>query len=238
MDSTKRLIYPLLAKVGHKLPGDHAEQAKALWEHYKDEGIETYEMNRLSTLQDILDQKSSISDLVMLSETRKFSLDYDYKRNLDSEGYTTPHQTMDDFLKYRGVVNNLRDNKKQRATPDQVDIYYTRAKQHVRLSGSNRDDCVRHFIRALVQGVHPFSIHRVSYVDVSKTLRDFDVTISKLKNAKRAPFVANVVFNNSANRSCIRRMLKALGYESDNNYKEWIDLLVHKGLSNPVTMFD
>jgi hypothetical protein len=47
-----------------------------------------------------------------------------------------------------------------------------------------------------------------------------------------------VVFNSSENRTYIRKMLKALGYTSTDNYQAWLDLLIHKGLSNPVTMFN
>lgn len=238
MSSNHRLLYPLLAKVGHKLPGGRAEQAETLWKHFYDEDIETYEMNRLSTVQDILDSNSSIDDLVMLRETRKFSLDYDYKRKVTQGGYTVPHQTMDDFLKYRGVVNNLRGKKKLRATPELVEYYQARAKQNVRSRGSSQDDCVRHFTRALVQSVHPFSVHPISYIDASKVLKDFGVSIDSLKNAKRTPFVSNVIFNSSTNRRCIRTMLKRLKYQSENNYKIFLELLIHRGLSNPVTMYN
>ena len=54
MSVNSRAVYPLLAKVGHKLEGDKESQAQELWKHYHDEEIETYEMKRLSTFQDIV----------------------------------------------------------------------------------------------------------------------------------------------------------------------------------------
>jgi len=78
MLDSNRIIYPLLAKVGHKLEGDEESQAKELWKHYHDEEIETYEMKRLSTFQDLLDSNSPFDDIVMVTEIRKYSLDYDY----------------------------------------------------------------------------------------------------------------------------------------------------------------
>lgn len=229
-------LYLLLAKVGHKLPGNKAEQAEALWEHTFDEEIETYGMKRLSTILDILSDKNLVDDLVMLVEERKFSLDYDYKREVLEGGFTKPHQSMDDFRRFRAVSNTLREKKGLRATPELVNFYQIRAKQNVRLRGSAKADCIRHFSRALVQGVKPFGVHK-SYIDVSKKLKSFGVTVNSLKNAKRTPFAANIIFNSSSNRSCIRKMLTALGYKSDDNYQAWLDLLIHKGLSNPVTMF-
>jgi len=231
-----RIIYPLLAKVGHKLGGDKESQAEELWTHYHDEEIQTYEMKRLSTFQDILDSNSPIEDIVMLTEIRKYSLDYDYKRKPVEGGRTVPHEHVNDIVRYRGVVGNLREKKKIRATPEKVEYYQARAKQNVRSRGSNKEDCLRHFLRALTQCVYPFGTYD-GYGDVSRRLGSFGVTLDKLKNARRTPFVAQVVLNNSGNRSYIRKMLKALGYSSDDNYKEWIDLLMHKGLSNPVTMY-
>ena len=235
MKNKLRVTYPLLAKVGHKIAGSKDEQAVILWRHYHDEDIQTYEMNRLSTLQEILNSKSSIDDLIMLTEVRKYSLDYDYKREVLKGGATRPHKKMDDFKRFRAVVNNLREKKKIRATPERVAYFQTRAKQNVRSRGTSQADCVRHFLRALVQGVKPFGKHD-SYIDLVKVLKDFGVTVDKLKNAKRTPFVGGVIFNSSSNRSCIRKMLKRLKYKSDGKYQAFLDLLIHKGLSNPVTM--
>ena len=237
MPKKNKIIYPLLAKVGHKLEGDQESQAKELWKHYHDEEIETYEMKRLSTFQDILDTNSSFDDIVMVTETRKYSLDYDYKRKPIDGGRTEPHACADDIVRYRGVVGNLREKKKIRATPEKVEYYQARAKQNVRSRGTNKEDCLRHFLRALTQCVYPFKPYG-GYVNIVKKLKSFNVTIDKLKNARRTPFVAQVVMNNSSNRSYVRKMLKALQYTSDDNYKVWIDLLMHKGLSNPVTMHD
>jgi len=237
MSVNRRVVYPLLAKVGHKLEGSKESQAKELWEHYHDEEIETYEMKRLSTFQDILDSNSPIEDIVMLEETRKYSLDYDYKRKPVKGGGTIPHEHVNDIVRYRGVVANLREKKKLRATPEKVEYYQARAKQGVRLRGTNKEDCLRHFLRALTQCVCPFGAYD-GYGDVLRSLGSFAVTLDKLKNARRIPFVSQVVLNNSGNRSYIRKMLKALRYSSDDNYKEWIDLLMHKGLSNPVTMYE
>lgn len=237
VSKNNRVIYPLLAKVGHKLEGNKESQAKELWKHYHDEEIERYQMKRLSTFQDILDTKSPIEDIVMLQETRKYSLDYDYKRKPVKGGGTVPHKHVNDIVRYRGVVGNLRDKKKMRATPDMVEYYQARAKQNVRSRGTNKEDCLRHFLRALTQCVHPFGVYD-GYGDVSRRLGSFGVTFDKLKNARRIPFVSQVVLNNSGNRSYIRKMLKALGYSSANNYREWIELLMHKGLSNPVSMYE
>jgi len=232
----KPRLYLLLAKVGHKLPGNKVEQAAALWKHTFDEEIETYEMKRLSTIQDILSDQNFVDDLVMVVNERKFSLDYDYKREVLEGGFTKPHKSMDDFKRFRAVANTLREKKGQRATPELVKYYQTRAKQNVRSRGSAKADCIRHFCRALVQGVKPFEMPK-SYIDVSNKLKVYGVTVNSLKNAKRNPFAANVVFNSSSNRSCIRAMLKALGYQSTDKYQAFLDLLIHPGLSNPVTMF-
>ena len=236
MKECNRITYPLLAKVGHKLHGDKEEQAQTLWEHFYDKEIETYIMNRLSTFRDVIDENCPIEDIIMLSEPRKYSLDFDYKRKPEDGGNTVPHKTIDDINLYRGVVNTLRDKKKLRATLELVECYQHRSKANVRQRFSKKEDCLRHFLRALTQCVYPFKSYD-SYVSVAIVLKEYGVTVDKLKNARRAPFTAGVVFNNSANRTYIRKMLKALGYTSTDNYQEWLDLLIHKGLSNPVTMF-
>jgi len=232
-----RIAYPLLAKVGHKLQGNKEAQAQALWEHFYDEEIETYIMNRLSTFRDVIDDNSPIEDIVMLSEPRKYSLDFDYKRKPVKGGGTVPHKTIMDINLYRGVVNTLRDKKKLRATPELVEYYQHRSKANVRQRFSKKEDCLRHFLRALTQCVYPFQPYD-GYVSIVIALKKYGVTIDKLKNARRAPFTAGVVFNSSENRTYIRKMLKALGYTTTDNYQAWLDLLIHKGLSNPVTMFN
>ncbi len=237
MKPDNRVLYLLLAKSGHKIEGDKAAQAADLWKHFYDEEIETYTMDRLSTFQDILSKDSKVEDIYMLHETRKYSMDYDYKRKIIANGFTVPHQTMQEMILHRGVVNTLRMKKNMRATPDLVSFYQKRAKHNVRMRTSNKQDCIRHFLRGLTQSVYPFRSYE-GYTQLLVALRTFNVGINQLKNAKRSPFVAEVVFNNSENRKCIRNMLKALGYSSTNKYQEWIDLLIHKGLSNPVTMFN
>ena len=236
MKNDLNTIYPLVAKVGHKIIGDTNTQARTLWEHFYDEDIQIYEMNRLSSVQDILSD-SSINDLVMLSEERKYSLDYDNKRVPIEGGFTKPHKTIEDFLRYRAVSNNLRTKKNKRATVQLVDFYQNRAKHNVRKRGTNVDDCKRHFLRALVQRVHPF-VNSGTYVELAIKLKEFDVNVSQLKNARRTTFCTNVVFNSTSNRTLIRRMLKVLGYQSSDNYQEWLDLLIHKGISNGVSMYN
>lgn len=225
-------IYPLLAKVGHKLQGSRDDQAKELWERYYDKEINKYEMKRLSTINDILDDRVDVEDIVMISELKNFSLDYDFKRGVQDDGKTTyPHNTIEDFTRYRAVAENLRNTKKQRATPQLVEYFQHRAKQNVRLRGGNSDDCKRHFLRALVQDVHPFKKEGTS-LTIAKRLRYFGVSLNMVKNAKRVPFVSNVVLNCSSNRTLIRKMLRALGFRSEDKYQSWLDILIHKGVSN------
>ncbi len=239
MKTNTKIIYPLLAKVGHRLDGSRDEQARTLLEHCHDTEIKTYDQIRLSTILDVLDDDSDTNDIVMMTEEKKYGLDYDFKREVLSDGSTRPFKTMDEFKAHRAVMNTLRKKKGIRATPELVNYYANRSKQNVRNRGSSQADCVRHFCRALIQGVHPFNsdvpkydhiVNRFAYTKVT-------VTVNSLKNAKRVPFVSNVIFNSTSNRALIRYMLKRMHYESDNNFKDWIDLLVNRGLSNPVTMF-
>jgi len=229
---------PLLAKSGHRLTGDKHAQGRALWAHYYDEDIQYYVQKRLSTIKTVLFEKSPINDIIMLEEPKRFSMDYDYKRELLSDGSTRPFKDIDTFKRVRGVVSTLRDKKKMRATPELVSFYAQRSKQGVRVRGSSQDDCIRHICRALVQGVYPFSIDipRYQYIVNRFAGMKLYVTIDQLKNAKRQPFVGNIVFNNSTNRSLIRSVLKQFHYKSESNYQEWLDLLIHRGLSNPATM--
>ncbi len=241
MKQCERIIYPLLAKVGHKLDGSNDEQARELWKHFYDEHIGTYQLKRLSTFRDIINSESSIEDIVMLSETRKYSLDFDFKRKPvkhdDTLAYLTePFCTVNDIVRYRAVVSTLRNKKQMRSTPELVEYYQARSKQNIRSRGTGKEDCLRHFLRALTQCVYPFKSYD-GYVAVLSDLKGYGATMDKLKNARRTPFSAQVVFNNSANRTYIRKMLKSLGYESTDKYQEWVDLLIHQGLSNPVTMF-
>lgn len=237
MNNNKDTIFPLLAKVGHKLNGDKHQQAQELWEHFYDEDIKQYEMNRLTTIQDIFDISNPIDDIVMVKEIRKYSTDYDYKRVVIDNNQTIPHKNMNDLVRYRGVVNNLRDKKKIRATPERVSFYQSRAKQNVRMRGTTQDDTIRHFLRALTQEVKPFKNHG-TYIDIVNKLKYFGVNINMLKNAKRKPFVQNIISNDSSSRALIRKLLKILGYETTDKYQAFLDLLIHKGLSNPYSMYD
>lgn len=235
-----RVTYPLLAKVGHKLTGSKDEQAIEFWKHYYDEEIESYEMNRFSSIQEILADDNPIDDFVMLSEKRNFSMDYDFKRKPKptGNGKTIPHDVMNDFLRYRQSSSNLREKKGIRATVERVDYYQDRAKQNVRSRGSARADAVRHWLRAQMQAVYPFTkIEGVSFSQIAKKLSDYDVSVSNIKDARRNVFIANMVYNSSKNRRLIRDLLKLFNYETDDNYQEFLDLLIHKGISNGQSLF-
>jgi len=233
-----RVCYPLLAKVGHKLSGTQDEQAKEFWKHYDDKCIETYVMNRFSSIQEILDDNNPINDLVMLSEVRSFSMDYDYKRKPVDGGNTVPHDEIDDFLRFRQCASYLRNKKKMRATVGLVDYYQSRAKQNVRSRGSQTDDVVRHFLRAQMQTVYPFTeIKGVSYSQIAKKLSDYGVNVNNIKDAKRKVFKPNMVLNSSSNRRIIRKLLKLFNYETTDNYQEFLELLIHKGISNGQSLF-
>ena len=230
-------ICTLLAKVGHKIEGDKDKQAKILEREYCNKNINSYTMYRLSTIQDILSKDNDINDLISLSEQRNFSLDYDYKRKPIDNGFTIPFKNMEEFLRYRHTANNLRATKNLRATPMLVEYYQARSKQNVRHWGSSKKDCIRHFIRALIQSVHPFK-KELTYAQISNKLSPYGVRLNDLKNANRKPFVANMVFNNSTNRRLIKEMLKSLNIDSNNNYQEYLDLLIHKGISNTAVLYN
>lgn len=233
-----RVCYPLLAKVGHKLTGSKDEQAQEFWKHYYDEEIETYEMNRFGSIQEILSEDNPIDDFIMLSEKRKWSMDYDFKRKPIGNGKTVPHTVMNDFLRHRQSSSNIREKKGLRATIERVDYYQSRAKQNVRGRGSARADCIRHWLRAQMQAVHPFTkIEGVSFSQIAKKLSDYEVSISNIKDARRNVFIQNMVLNSSVNRRTIRDLLKLFNYETDDNYQGFLDLLIHKGISNGQALF-
>jgi hypothetical protein len=233
-----RITYPLLAKVGHKLTGSQDEQATEFWKHYYDEEIETYEMNRFSSIQEILSEDNPIDDFIMLSEKRNFSMDYDFKRKPSGNGKTVPHQVMDDFLRHRQSASNLREKKGERATVEKVDYYQSRAKQNVRKRGSGQSDCVRHWLRAQMQAVYPFTkIEGASFSQIAKKLSDYEVSVNNIKDARRNVFIPNMIFNSSKNRRVIRDLLKLFNYETIDNYQEFLDLLIHKGISNGQSLF-
>jgi hypothetical protein len=228
-------IYTLLAKVGHKIEGDRQQQGQILYDEYFNPAINSYEMQRLSTVRDILQSGNGIEDIVMLKMKRPFSLDYDYKRKIVENSLTVPHKNLTDFFRYRAVVDNLRSKHHKRATPALVEVFQARAKQNVRNSGGNTKDCVKHFTRALIQEIYPFCKDYPRSVLLDR-LRPYGVTQNHLKNARRKPFVGQIVFNTTKNRALIRKMLRALGYKTDDNYQAYLDLLMHPGLSNPIGM--
>ncbi len=233
-----RVTYPLLAKVGHKLAGSKDEQAIEFWQSYYDEDIETYVMNRFTSIQEILSDDNPIDDFLMISEIRKRSMDYDFKRKPIGNGKTVPHAVMNDFLRHRQSASNIREKKGVRATIERVDYYQSRAKQNVRGRGSSKDDAVRHWLRAQMQSVYPFTtIEGVSFSQIAKKLSDYSVSVSNIKDARRNVFIQNMVLNSSANRRLIRELLKLFNYETNDNYQEFLDLLIHKGISNGQSLF-
>jgi len=233
-----RVTYSLLAKVGHKLSGTRDEQAREFWDHYYDEEIETYEMNRFSSIQEILSEDNLIDDFIMLIEERKWSMDYDFKRKPIGNGKTVPHAVMNDFLRHRQSSSNIREKMGERATIEKVDYYQSRAKQNIRTRGSARTDAIRHWLRAQMQAVYPFTkIEGVSFSQIAKKLSDYEVSVSNIKDARRNVFIQNMVLNSSTNRRLIRDLLKLFNYKTDDDYQEFLDLLIHKGISNGQSLF-
>ncbi len=222
-------ICTLLAKAGHKLSGSKEEQMEQIAVWLKDESIPTNAVKNLSTLKDIFSQKSSADDLVMIARGVKVNVDYDYKRKLNSDGTTAPFCNIDEMTKYRGSANYLRNVKKQRASAQEVAYCAHLAKQNVRRGSSPRKFAINHFLRALVQKVPPFVEFECSYEVIGEILKDYGVSASRLKNAKRFPFKANVISNTGSNRKLIRGMLKALNYEdSKENFEQFYNLLIFK----------
>jgi len=225
-------ICTILAKAGHKVAGDKDEQAQWMMEHYEDEVIEGYEFQRLSSIQDIISDTNPIDDLVSVTEKRKISLDYDYKRHPVNATDTAPHKDVNQFRKYRQSVDYLR-RLNQRANVDAVDYKFQLAKQNVRKTGSNSEFCIRHILRALLQDVKPFERPQLTYSRLATLLREDHVNLSKIKHAKDTVFTPNMVSDTSGNRAFIRKVLKKLGYKTQNNYKDFLELLLHKKISNP-----
>lgn len=219
----------LLAKAGHKLSGTKEEQAAQILAWLADESITTYPVQNLSSLKEIFNTKSSIDDLVMVTREVKVNVDYDYKRKLNSDGTTSPFRNIEEMTKYRGSANYLRNVKKQRASASEVAYCAHLAKQNVRRGSSPRKFAINHFLRALVQQVPPFVRFDCGYEVLSEILREYGVSASHLKNAKRFPFKANVVANTGSNRKLIRGILKALNYEdSKENFEQFYNLLIFK----------
>jgi len=225
-------ICTLLAKAGHKIIGSKEEQMEQILAWLENESIPANSVKNLSTLKDIFNPKSSIDDLVMLSHDVKVNVDYDYKRKLNSDGTTSPFRTIDEMTKYRGSANYLRNVKKQRASASEVAYCAYLAKQNVRRGSSPRKFAINHFLRALVQQVSPFVRFECSYEVIGEILRDYGVSSSHLKNAKRFPFKANVIANTGSNRKLIRGMLKALNYEDKKEvFQKFFDILIFKEVS-------
>lgn len=221
------------ARAGHKVSGNKNEQALWIEKHYVDKKVEKYTFGRLASLKEIIDEKCLINDLVSIKEERVISLDYDYKRYPISSTNTRPIKDINEFKKVRQSVDYLR-RLEQRATVDAVDYKFQRAKQGVRKTGSNKNFIARHILRGLLQEVKPFYKLDYSYAALAISLREYGVTVSKIKHAKSARFASNMVQDTTVNRSHIRKILKALGYvKTDSNYAEFLELLLHKRISNP-----
>ena len=225
-------ICTILAKAGHKVGGSKDDQAQWMIDHYEDDEISKYEFQRLSSIQDVISDTNPIDDLVSVTEKRKISLDYDYKRHPVNATDTAPHKDVNQFRKYRQSVDYLR-RLNQRGSIDAVDYKFRLAKQNVRKTGSNSEFCIRHILRALVHGVKPFERPTLSYARLAILLQEYKVTLSKLKHAKDATFTPNMISDTVGNRAFIRAVLKKLGYKTETNFKEFLELLLHKKISNP-----
>ena len=225
-------ICTLLAKAGHKVPGDKDEQAQWMLDHYDDPDIQIYKYTRLSNIQAILDENDPIEDLVSVHEERKISLDYDYKRKPVNANDTVAHSDVDEFTKYRQSCNYVR-RLGRRATVNAVEYKHHLAEQGVRKVGSNKEYCARHVIRALMNEVKPFKKLNMTYGELARLLNEFKVNISKVKRAKKEIFSPYTVSDTTANRACIRKILRLLGYQTRTNYKNFLELLLHKDISNP-----
>lgn len=231
--SKNNSICTLLAKAGHKVAGSKDEQALWIMKHYEDSEIYTYSFTTLASIQDIINEDNSVEDLVSLPQERIISLDYDYKRYPINGSDTAPHKDINQFMKYRQSADYLK-RLKQRASIDAVDYKYQRALQNVRKTGSNRAFCARHILRGVVHKIEPFGDLGMSYSVIAFTLREFGVSLSQVKHAKSARFTPFMIQDTSGNRSHIRKILKALGYQKTNsNYAEFLELLLHKKISNP-----
>jgi len=224
-------ICTLLAKAGHKVAGTQDEQASWIVKHYSDKEIEKYKFTTLAGIQEIINEESPIEDIVSLPQERIISLDYDYKRYPIGENETAPHKNINQFMKYRQSADYLK-RLRQRASIDAVDYKYKRALQNVRKTGSNRAFCTRHMLRAIVHGVKPFMKLEYSYSRLAVEMREFGVSLSQIKHAKGSRFTPYMIEDTSGNRSHIRKVLKTIGYKSVDNYGEFLEVLLHKKISN------
>lgn len=143
---------------------------------------------------------------------------------------TVPFKDIEEANLYRGCSKNLRANG-FKAHCFRVEYAVYLAKNKVKKRGSSRDFTTRHFLRGLIQGIKPFpNVTGLSYSDVADSLEHCGVTNNKVKDAKRYPFVFNVIDNTSANRKLIKFLLEAFGLGA--LYGEVVQILVFKGLSN------
>ncbi len=228
----KNKICTILAKAGHKILGDKNTQALWIEEHYQDKKILKYKFHRLAGLQEIIDEKSSIDDLVSIEEERIISLDYDFKRYPINSHDTRPIRDINEFKKVRQSVDYLK-RLFQRASIDNVDYKFQRAKQGIRKTGSNKQFVVRHILRGLLHKVKPFYDLNLSYTQLSIRLNEYGVTISQIKHAKNSSnFSPNMIADTTLNRSYIRKILRLLDIRTNNNYKEFLELLLHKKITN------
>ena len=225
-------ICTLLAKAGHKIIGSKEEQMKQIEVWLTDDSIPTNTVRNLSTLKEVMNPSNTIRDVIMVSHDVKVNVDYDFKRKLNSNGTTLPFRTIDEMTKFRGSANYLRNIKRQRANPTMVAYCAHLAKQNVRQSSSPRKFAINHFLRALVQKISPFVEFDCSYEVLSEILKEYGVSTSRLKSAKRFPFKANVIANTSSNRKLIRELLKALNYEDNEEvFQKFFDILIFKEVS-------
>lgn len=224
-------VTTILAKAGHSLDGDKDEQASWMLEHYEDDEITQYEFTTLSNIQDIVSETNPVDDLVSLPQKRKISLDYDYKRYPANAHDTKPHKNINQFMKYRQSMGYLR-RLNQRATVDAVEYKYNLAEQGVRKTGSNREFVIRHILRALLHGVKPFTVPNISRTKLAFFLQEFGVTVSKLGHAKESVFTPYMISDTTGNRALIRKILRKLEIRTRTNYKNYLDLLLHKKISN------
>lgn len=228
-------ICTLLAKAGHKVQGSQDEQAQWILNHYKDARINKYNFTTLSNIQEIINEYSPIDDLVSIPQERIISLDYDYKRYPINAHDTAPHRDINQFIKFRQSAEYLK-RLGERASVDSVDYKYKRALQNIRKTGSNKEFCMRHILRALLHDVKPFTKPAMSYAALASHLREYGVTVSKIKHAKGAKFTPNMVQDTTGNRAFIRKVLKHLKYETTTKYSQYLELLLHKKISNPETV--
>lgn len=225
-------ICTLLAKAGHKVQGSQDEQAQWILKHYRDAKIEKYSFTTLSNIQEIINEYNPIDDLVSIPQERIISLDYDYKRYPINANDTAPHRDINQFIKFRQSAGYLK-RLGERASVDSVDYKYKRALQNIRKTGSDKEFCMRHILRAVLHDVKPFVKLDISYAALAFLLRQYKVTVSKIKHAKAAKFTPNMVQDTTGNRAFIRKVLKHLEYETTTKYSEYLELLLHKKISNP-----